>query len=103
MSEEQVEEQKKTTTKKTLRDQPWDYKKKNEYEEVSLRQQVYVHMHYRNVFEERDYELFDPRYTKLKSSDWEAYRDPKKYWYTPYVANRKKLAEEVENNFSHTK
>ena len=36
--------------KKMLRDQPWDFKTKNEYEEVTLRQQPYVHMHYRNKF-----------------------------------------------------
>ena len=76
------------------------YKTKNEYEEVTVRQQPYVHMHYRNIFDERDYDIYDPRYTRLKSSDWEAFRDPKKYWYTPYVNNRKKLAEEVENGFS---
>ena len=89
--------------KKTLRDQPWDYKTKNVYEELTLRQQPYVHGHYRNIFDERDYDIYDPRYTRLKSSDWEAFRDPKKYWYTPYIANRKKLAEEVENNFSYAK
>ena len=50
-----------------------------------------------------DFDLYDPRYTRLKSSDWEAFRDPKKYWYTPYVNNRKKLAEEVENGFSTAK
>lgn len=90
----------KTVFKKTLRDQPWDFKTKNEYEEVTLRQQPYVHMHYRNNFDERDYDNFDPRYTRLKSSDWEAYRDPKKFWYTTYVNNRKKMAEEVENGFN---
>jgi len=55
------------TFKKMLRDQPWDFKTKNEYEEVTLRQQPYVHMHYRNKFDERDYDNFDPRYTRLKS------------------------------------
>lgn len=88
--------------KKMLRDQPWDYKTKNEYEDVTARQQSYVHMHYRHIFDERDYDIYDPRYTRLKCSDWEAFRDPKKYWYTPYVNNRKKLAEEVENGFSYT-
>ncbi|MBB6444942.1 toluene hydroxylase [Bacillus benzoevorans] len=89
------------TFKKTIRDQAWDYKTKNEYEDVTVRQQPYVHMHYRHIFDERDYDIYDPRYTRLKSSDWEAFRDPKKYWYTPYVNNRKKLAEEVENGFSY--
>ncbi|WML52390.1 toluene hydroxylase [Neobacillus sp. PS3-12] len=87
--------------KKTLRDQPWDYKTKNEYEDVTVRQQPYVHFHYRHKFDERDYEIFDPRYTRLKCSDWEAFRDPKKFWYTTYVNNRKKMAEEVENGFTY--
>jgi len=87
--------------KKTIRDQAWDYKTKNEYEDVTVRQQPYVHMHYRHIFDERDYDIYDPRYTRLKSSDWEAYRDPKKFWYTTYVNNRKKMAEEVENAFNY--
>ena len=87
--------------KKTIRDQPWDYKTKNEYEDVTVRQQPYVHMHYRHIFDERDYDIYDPRYTRLKSSDWEAFRDPKKFWYTPYVNNRKKMAEEIENGFTY--
>lgn len=89
------------TFKKTIRDQAWDYKTKNEYEDVTVRQQPYVHMHYRHIFDERDFDIYDPRYTRLKSSDWEAFRDPKKFWYTTYVNNRKKMAEEVENGFAY--
>lgn len=87
--------------KKFIRQQLWDWKTKNEYEEVTLMQQPYVHMHYRSPFDERDYDIFDPRYTRLKCSDWEGFRDPKKFWYTTYVNNRKKMAEEVENAFSY--
>lgn len=87
--------------KKTVRKQSWDYKTKNEYEDVTLMQQPYVHMHYRHIFDERDYDIFDPRYTRVKLSDWEGFRDPKKFWYTTYVSNRKKLAEEVENGFAY--
>jgi phenol hydroxylase P1 protein len=88
---------------KTLREQPWDWKTKNEYEEVTLRQQPYLHGQYRNIHDERDYDIYDPRYTRLKSSDWEGFRDPKKFWYTTYVSNRKKLAEEVENGFEYAR
>ncbi|WP_428912229.1 toluene hydroxylase [Niallia sp. Krafla_26] len=87
--------------KKNLRDQPWDWKTKNEYEEVTVRQQPYVHMQYRHVYDGKDFDIYDPRYTRLKSSDWEAFRDPKKFWYTTYVNNRKKLAEEIENGFNY--
>jgi phenol hydroxylase P1 protein len=87
--------------KKTIRDQSWDYPTKNEYEDVTLNLQTYVHMHYRHIFDERDYDIYDPRYTRVKCSDWESFRDPKKFWYTTYVSNRKKMAEEVENGFSY--
>ena len=39
--------------KKTIRDQAWDYKTKNEYEDVTVRQQPYVHTHYRHIFDEK--------------------------------------------------
>ena len=91
----------KTEFKKTIRDQPWDYKTKNEYEDVTVRMQPYVHMHYRHIYDDKDFDIYDPRYTRLKSSDWEAFRDPKKFWYTPYVNNRKKMAEEIENGFNY--
>lgn len=89
--------------KKMIREQPWDWKTKNEYEEVTLRQQPYLHGHYRHMYDQRDYDIYDPRYTKLKCSDWEGFRDPKKFWYTTYVSNRKKLAEEVEKGFEYAK
>jgi phenol hydroxylase P1 protein len=89
------------TFKKTMRDQAWDYKTKNEYEDVTLNLQTYVHMHYRHIFDERDFDIYDPRYTRVKCSNWESFRDPKKFWYTTYVSNRKKMAEEVENGFSY--
>jgi phenol hydroxylase P1 protein len=38
---------------------------------------------------------------RLKSSDREAFRDPKTFWYTTYVNNRKKLV--VENEWLEIK
>ncbi|WP_027417162.1 hypothetical protein [Aneurinibacillus terranovensis] len=40
---------------KKLREQPCDWQTKNEYEEVTLRQQPYLHGQYRNIHDERDY------------------------------------------------
>jgi phenol hydroxylase P1 protein len=82
-----------------IRKQPWDWKTKNEYEVVTVRQQPYLHGHYRHNFDERDYDIYDPRYTRVKSSNWETFKDPKKFWYTTYIRDRKKLSEEVEANF----
>ncbi|HHW36100.1 MAG TPA: toluene hydroxylase [Bacillales bacterium] len=86
---------------KPIREKPFTWDTKNEYEEVTLRMQTYMHYHYRNIFDERDYDLYDPRYTRIKSSDWEAFRDPKRYWYTTYTRDRKNLAIEVENGFKN--
>lgn len=78
-----------------IRTKPWDYETKNEYEEVTLRLQPYLHGHYRSIYDERDYDVYDPRYTRIKSSDWEAYRDPEKLWYSTYIVSRRQLADEV--------
>lgn len=90
-----------TVSLQPLRKQPWDWKTKNDYEEVTVRLQPYLHGHYRHIYDERDYDIFDPRYTRLKCSDWEAFRDPKKYWYTTYTHDRKKMSEEIENGFNY--
>lgn len=90
-----------TSQIKPIREKPFTWETKNEYEEVTLRSQTYVHFHYRHNFDERDYELYDPRYTRIRSSDWEAFRDPKRFWYTPYTRDRKNLAVEVENAFKN--
>lgn len=88
---------------KPIREKPFTWDTKNEYEEVTLRMQTYVHFHYRHNFDERDFELYDPRYTRIRSSDWEAFRDPKRFWYTTYTRDRKNLAIEVENGFNNAK
>ncbi|MCL6625363.1 toluene hydroxylase [Alicyclobacillus shizuokensis] len=82
-----------------IRQQPWDWATKNEYEEVTLREQPYIHGHYRNKYYKPDYDIYDPRYTRVRVRDWEAFRDPKKLWYQTYVMTRKKMADEVEALF----
>lgn len=86
-----------------IRTKPWDYETKNEYEEVTLRQQPYLHGHYRPIYDPREYDVYDPRYTRMKSSNWEAYRDPEKLWYTPYITNRRKFVEEAAHSFQFAK
>jgi phenol hydroxylase P1 protein len=86
-----------------IRKQPWDWKTKNEYEVVTVRQQPYLHGQYRHIFDDRDYDIYDPRYTRVKSSNWETFRDPKKFWYTTYIRDRKKMSEEVEALFQLSK
>ncbi len=83
-----------------IREHPWDWGTKNEYEEVTLREQPYLHGHYRNKYYKTEYDIYDPRYTAVRSSEWDAFRDPKKFWYTPYVYNRKKLSDQVEGIFN---
>lgn len=86
-----------------VREKPWDWVTNNEYEEVTVRMQSYIHGHYRHKFDERDYDIYDPRYTRVRSSDWEAFRDPKKLWYTTYTANRKKMSDEVSSIFERAR
>ena len=60
--------------------------------------QPYVHMHYRHIYDDKDFDIYDPRYTRLKSSDWEAFRDPKKFWYTPYVNIERKWRKRLKTD-----
>ncbi|MCL6633419.1 MAG: toluene hydroxylase [Alicyclobacillus herbarius] len=82
-----------------IRQQPWDWATKNEYEEVTLREQPYLHGHYRNKYYKSDYDIYDPRYTRVRVRDWEAFRDPKRLWYQTYVMTRRKMADDVESLF----
>ncbi len=50
---EEKECQQNLSSKKLSEIRPWDYKTKNEYEDVTVRQQPYVHTHYRHVFDEK--------------------------------------------------
>lgn len=86
-----------------IRRQPWDWQTRNEYEEVTVREQPYLHGHYRNKYYKSDHDIYDPRYTAVRSSNWDAFRDSKKYWYTPYVHSRKKLADSVTEVFDRAR
>ncbi|ATY86554.1 toluene hydroxylase [Kyrpidia spormannii] len=82
-----------------VRERPWDWATKNEYEEVTVRIQPYLHGHYRHKYRKTEYDIYDPRYTRLRSSNWDAFRDPKRFWYYPYTLNRKRMADDVESLF----
>ncbi|MDI3328644.1 MAG: toluene hydroxylase [Alicyclobacillaceae bacterium] len=86
-------------TLEPVRQQPWDWPTKNEYEEVTVREQPYLHGHYRHKYYKTDYDIYDPRYTRIRVKDWDAFRDPKRLWYETYTMSRKRMAEEVEGIF----
>ncbi|MBE3552116.1 MAG: toluene hydroxylase [Kyrpidia tusciae] len=82
-----------------IRKQPWDWLTKNEYEEVTVREQPYLHGHYRFKYGKTEYDIYDPRFTRIRVKDWDAFRDPKRLWYETYTLSRKKMAEDVEGVF----
>jgi len=57
------------------------------YEEATYRVQPVEHFHYRPLWNP-EIELFDPKLTKVKVSDWEAYQDPDRLYYATYCYSR---------------
>jgi phenol hydroxylase P1 protein len=56
------------------------------YQEGSYNVQPVSNFHYRPTWD-ADREVYDPNYTALRLTDPYAYKDPRQYYYTPYVAN----------------
>src|ERR1022692_884291 len=56
------------------------------YQEGSYNVQSVSNFHYRPTWDP-DHELYDPTYTALRLTDPYAYKDPRQYYYTPYVSN----------------
>jgi hypothetical protein len=56
------------------------------YQEGSYNVQSMSNFHYRPTWD-ADREVYDPNYTALRLTDPYGYKDPRQYYYTPYVAN----------------
>jgi len=56
------------------------------YQEGSYNVQAMGNFHYRPTWDP-DHELYDPDYSVLKLTDPYAYRDPRQFYYTPYVSH----------------
>jgi phenol/toluene 2-monooxygenase (NADH) P1/A1 len=56
------------------------------YQEGSYNVQSVSNFHYRPTWDP-DHELYDPDYSALKLSDPYGYKDPRQFYYTPYVSH----------------
>ena len=56
------------------------------YQEGSYNVQPVANFHYRPTWD-ADREIYDPNFTALKLTDPYAYKDPRQFYYTPYVAD----------------
>lgn len=68
------------------------------YQEASFDLQPRDNFHYRPVWDPNR-EIYDARRTAIVMGDWDAFRDPRQYYYAPYVINRARLQETAEKNF----
>lgn len=73
------------------REQPWDYPAEDEYEIVSVRGYPLVHYDYQINYKGKKYWYYDPRMTRVKVRDWDAFRDPGRLHYRAYCRERNKL------------
>jgi phenol hydroxylase P1 protein len=73
------------------REHPWDYPTMDDYEIVSIRGYPLVHYDYQISYKGRRYWYYDPRMTRVKVRDWDAFRDPARLYYRAYVRNRNEL------------
>ena len=67
------------------------------YQEASFDLQPLDNFHYRPVWDPQR-ELYDRTRTVIQMRDWDAFRDPRQFYYAAYVINRSKLQEAAERN-----
>lgn len=68
------------------------------YQEASFDLQPRDNFHYRPMWDP-EREIYDARRTAIVMADWDAFRDPRQYYYATYVINRARLQETAEKNF----
>jgi len=68
------------------------------YQEASFDLQPRDNFHYRPVWDP-EREIYDARRTALVMEDWDAFKDPRQFYYATYVINRARLQESAEKNF----
>lgn len=68
------------------------------YQEASFDLQPHDNFHYRPVWDPA-HEIYDAGRTALVMADWDAFRDPRQFYYATYVINRARLQDSAEKNF----
>lgn len=69
------------------------------YQEATYDIQPEGNEHYRPTWD-ADHELVDARRTAIVMQDWYEFKDPRQFYYGSYVAQRAKMQETAENNYS---
>lgn len=69
------------------------------YEEATYDVQATVNFHYRPLWQP-EFEIFDPRRTRIVMSDWYKFKDPRQYYYATYNMARAAQYQVVDRNFS---
>jgi phenol/toluene 2-monooxygenase (NADH) P1/A1 len=70
------------------REHPWDFPTTDDYETVSIGGHPLVHYDYEIRYKDRTYWYYDPRMTRVRVRDWDAFRDPGRLYYRVYVHER---------------
>lgn len=69
------------------------------YQEASYDIQAKENLHYRPTWAP-DQELYDPDLSQVKMADWDAFKDPRQYFYSTYTLTRARQQEAVEGAFA---
>lgn len=69
------------------------------YQEATYDVHSTHNFHYKPLWDQ-ERELNDPARTAIVMGDWYDLKDPRQFYYGPYVQNRAKMQENAENNFN---
>jgi phenol hydroxylase P1 protein len=69
------------------------------YQEASFDLQATANFHYRPVWDP-EREVYDARRTALRMRDWDAFKDPRQFYYATYCFQRARMQESAEKNFA---
>lgn len=68
------------------------------YEEASYDVQATTNFHYRPLYQP-EFQIFDPRRTKIVMADWYKFRDPRQLYYGTYNMSRAAMLQAIDKNF----
>lgn len=85
-----------------VREHPWDFPTVDDYETVSVGGYPLVHYDYEIRYKDRTYWYYDPRMTRVKARDWDAFRDPGRLYYRAYVRDRNRQWSRVASTLDGT-
>jgi len=66
------------------------------YEEATFDVQPTANFHYRPTYAP-EFELYDPRRTKIAMADWYVFRDPRQFYYATYNINRAAMQQSFDD------